>query len=133
MKANSPFPTESEAMFENSLKLVDEAGLSQLHVFPFSPRPGTPAARMPQLGTALAKARGARLRAKGEAVRAARLFGMIGRDLSVLAEKPDFGHSECFAPVTFDRPAVPGQIVPVIITGMKDGQLIGRQAGRVAA
>ncbi len=69
------FPTESEAMFENSLKLVDEAGLSHLHVFPFSPRPGTPAARMPQLGAALAKARGAQVarqgrgRAGGAAVR----------------------------------------------------------------
>jgi threonylcarbamoyladenosine tRNA methylthiotransferase MtaB len=127
------FPTESEAMFENSLKLVDEAGLSQLHVFPYSPRPGTPAARMPQLGAALAKARGARLRAKGEAVRAARLFGMIGRELSVLAERPDFGHSECFAPLTFDRPAVPGQIVPVVVTGVKDGRLIGRQIEQAAA
>ena len=56
-------------MFENSLKLVDDAGLTQLHVFPFSPRTGTPAARMPQLGAHLAKARGARLRAKGDAAR----------------------------------------------------------------
>jgi threonylcarbamoyladenosine tRNA methylthiotransferase MtaB len=127
------FPTESEAMFENSLKLVDEAGLSYLHVFPYSPRPGTPAARMPQLGAALAKARGARLRAKGEAVRAARLFGMIGRDLTVLTEKSGFGHSECFAPVAFDGPAIPGQIVPVVVTGVKDGQLTGRQTGQAAA
>lgn len=127
------FPTESEAMFENSLKLVDEAGLSQLHVFPYSPRPGTPAARMPQLGAELAKARSARLRAKGEAVRAARLFGMTGRELSVLVEKADFGHSECFAPVTFDRPAVPRQVVPVVVTGATDGQLTGRQIGQAAA
>jgi threonylcarbamoyladenosine tRNA methylthiotransferase MtaB len=127
------FPTESEAMFENSLRLVDEAGLSHLHVFPFSPRPGTPAARMPQLGAAIAKARGARLRAKGEAVRAARLFGMIGRDLSVLVEKSGFGHSECFAPVGFDGPAAPGQIVPVLVTGVKDGQLEGRQTEWAAA
>src|ERR1700742_995073 len=58
------FPTESEAAFENTLRLVDDAGFSSLHVFPFSPRAGTPAARMPQLGRAIAKERGARLRAK---------------------------------------------------------------------
>ena len=60
------FPTETEAMFENSLKIVDECGLTYLHVFPFSPRPGTPAARMPQLDKPVIKERARRLRAKGE-------------------------------------------------------------------
>src|SRR5215469_7456715 len=91
----SGFPTENEAMFENSMRLVDEAGLSQLHVFPYSARKGTPAARMPQLGHGIAKARGARLRAKGEAARAAHLHALTGKIRSVLVEKSGFGHSEC--------------------------------------
>jgi threonylcarbamoyladenosine tRNA methylthiotransferase MtaB len=124
------FPTESEAMFENSLKLVDDAGLTQLHVFPFSPRKGTPAARMPQLGPHLAKERGARLRAKGEAARDARFRGMIGSTQSVLVEKPGFGHSACFAPVAFDNGACDGiapagRIVSVIIAGTDGARLTG--------
>src|SRR5215469_8868200 len=110
------FPTESEAMFQNSLRLVDEAGLSQLHVFPFSPRKGTPAARMPQLGAAVARERGARLRARGDKARAARFGGLVGASRMVLVEKPGFGHSECFAPVLFDGAAQPGAIVPVTVT-----------------
>ena len=122
------FPTESEEMFENSLRLVDEAGLSQLHVFPYSARKGTPAARMPQLGHAIAKARGARLRAKGEAALKARFSAMTGKICSVLVEKPGFGHSECFAPVTFDGVATPGSIVPVLITGADGTRLLGKAA-----
>jgi len=126
------FPTESEAMFENSLKLVDDAGLTQLHVFPFSPRNGTPAARMPQLGAHLAKERGARLRAKGEAARDARFRGMIGSTQSVLVEKPGFGHSACFAPVAFDNGACDGiapvgRIVSVLIAGTDGARLTGRR------
>ncbi|MEP6828755.1 MAG: tRNA (N(6)-L-threonylcarbamoyladenosine(37)-C(2))-methylthiotransferase MtaB [Rhizomicrobium sp.] len=126
------FPTESEAMFENSLKLVDDAGLTQLHVFPFSPRKGTPAARMPQLGAHLAKERGARLRAKGEAARDARFRSMIGSTHSVLVEKPGFGHSACFAPIVFDGgafdgAALPGRIVSVVITGTDSNRLTGIQ------
>ena len=132
------FPTESEAMFENSLKLVDDAGLTQLHVFPFSPRKGTPAARMPQLGANLAKERGARLRAKGEAARNARFHGMIGSTQSVLVEKTGFGHSACFAPVAFesvdfDGPALPGSIVMVAITDAQTGRLTGTQRESAAA
>jgi threonylcarbamoyladenosine tRNA methylthiotransferase MtaB len=122
------FPTESEEMFENSIKLVDEAGLSQLHVFPFSPRKGTPAARMPQLGRDVAKARGARLRAKGEAALKARFEAILGQIRTVLVEKPGFGHSECFAPVAFDGPAAPGSIVPVLITGADGVRLMGKAA-----
>jgi len=121
------FPTESEAMFENSLALVDDAGLTQLHVFPFSPRKGTPAARMPQLGAHLAKERGARLRAKGDAARNARFHNMIGSTHSVLVEKPGFGHSACFAPVAFDSVAVAGSIVSVVIAGTDGTRLTGRQ------
>jgi threonylcarbamoyladenosine tRNA methylthiotransferase MtaB len=122
------FPTESEEMFENSLRLVDEAGLSQLHVFPYSARQGTPAARMPQLGHAIAKARGAKLRAKGEAALMARFHAMTGKIRSVLVEKPGFGHSECFAPVAFDGAGTPGSIVPVLITGADGTRLLGKAA-----
>jgi threonylcarbamoyladenosine tRNA methylthiotransferase MtaB len=121
------FPTESEDMFQNSLKLVDDAGLTQLHVFPFSPRKGTPAARMPQLGAALAKERGARLRAKGDAARAARFQQMLGSTQSVLVEKPGFGHSACFAPIAFTGPALAGSIVPVAIAGTDGVRLTGGQ------
>jgi threonylcarbamoyladenosine tRNA methylthiotransferase MtaB len=127
------FPTESEEMFQNSLKLVDDAGLTQLHVFPFSPRKGTPAARMPQLGAALAKERGARLRAKGDVARAARFQRLIGSTQSVLVEKPGFGHSACFAPIAFDGSALPGSIVPVIVAEADGARLVGRQQESAAA
>jgi threonylcarbamoyladenosine tRNA methylthiotransferase MtaB len=127
------FPTESEAMFENSLKLVDDAGLTQLHVFPFSPRTGTPAARMPQLGAHLARERGARLRAKGDAARAAHFRGLIGAARSVLVEKSNFGHSECFAPVVFEGAALPGSIVPVTITGLDEKHLTAKITAQAAA
>jgi threonylcarbamoyladenosine tRNA methylthiotransferase MtaB len=120
------FPTESEAMFQNSLRLIDDAGLTQLHVFPFSPRKGTPAARMPQLGAAVARERGARLRAKGEAARTAHFQALLGSRRSVLVEKPGFGHSQCFAPVALETAATPGHIVPVIVTGHKEGRLTAR-------
>jgi threonylcarbamoyladenosine tRNA methylthiotransferase MtaB len=127
------FPTESEAMFENSLKLVDEAGLSQLHVFPYSARKGTPAARMPQLGHGIAKARGARLRAKGDAALQARFRSLMGSVHSVLVEKPGFGHSACFAPVSFEPVSfegagMPGSIVSVTIRGLEGTRLLGQAA-----
>jgi threonylcarbamoyladenosine tRNA methylthiotransferase MtaB len=120
------FPTESEAMFQNSLALVDDAGLTALHVFPFSARPGTPAARMPQQSPAIARERARRLRAKGEAALAARLSGMIGTTLPVLVEKPGFGRSACFADVAFEGAATQGTIGTVAITGAMAGQLTGR-------
>jgi threonylcarbamoyladenosine tRNA methylthiotransferase MtaB len=126
------FPTESEAMFENSLRLVDDAGLTQLHVFPFSPRKGTPAARMPQLGAHLAKERGARLRAKGDAARNVRFHSMIGSTHSVLAEKPGFGHSACFAPVAFDGAAPAGSIITVTIAGTDGSRLTAVATGSAA-
>ncbi len=120
------FPTETEAMFENSLRLVDEAGLSFLHVFPFSPRAGTPAARMPQLGRQTAKARAARLRAKGDAALAAHLGGMIGGRQEILLEKGGLGRTRCFAPVRFDGTA--GHFVTVALAGVQNGQLVGQLA-----
>jgi len=117
------FPTEDEAMFENSLALVDDAGLSQLHVFGFSPRAGTPAARMPQLPRALVKERAARLRAKGEAARAMRLDAMKGSRHTILMERGGMGRTPCFTPVKFDAPY--GSFLPLTITGRNGALLVG--------
>jgi threonylcarbamoyladenosine tRNA methylthiotransferase MtaB len=120
------FPTESEAMFQNSLALVDDAGFSTLHVFPFSPRAGTPAARMPQLGRVVAKQRAARLRQCGDAALAARLEAMIGSTKQILVEKGNLGHTACFAPIHLE--GRPGTLVSALITGVGDGHLIGHLA-----
>ena len=93
------FPTETDAMFEQSMAIVDECDLAHLHVFPFSPRTGTPAARMPQLERALVKQRAARLREKGEAARLACYGRDVGEIRSVLVERPGHGRTEHFAPV----------------------------------
>jgi threonylcarbamoyladenosine tRNA methylthiotransferase MtaB len=103
------FPTETEEMFENTMRLVDDAGLSMLHVFPFSARQGTPAARMPGLPRAVAKQRAARLRAKGEAALAKRLASLVGSDQMLLVEKPGLGRTPCFVPVRFTGDAAPGK------------------------
>ncbi len=116
------FPTETEAMFDNSLRFIADCGLSFLHVFPFSPRQGTPAARMPQLDRALIKRRAARLRAAGETALQAMLAGEIGRTRAVLVEKPGFGRTEQFIPVSIDAGA-PGNIVPAAIVA-SDGKIL---------
>ena len=118
------FPTESEAMFENSLALVDDAGLSLLHVFPYSPRQQTPAARMPQLARATVKERAARLRAKGAVAQEARLDAMTGSRHAVLMERGGIGRTPCFTPVSFDR-GVPGTLVRLTITGRCGDRLTG--------
>jgi len=93
------FPTETGAMFENSLKLVEDAGLTFLHVFSYSARKGTPAARMPQLNGAIIKERAARLRAKGDAALAARNATLMGTAQTLLMEKGGVGRTPCFMPV----------------------------------
>ena len=118
------FPTESEAMFENSLGLVDDAGFSRLHVFAFSPRPGTPAARMPQLPGVTVKQRAARLRQKGEAALTARLDTMIGSHHTVLMERGGIGRTPCFTPVEIGNVAH-GTFLDVRITGRSGAQLTG--------
>jgi threonylcarbamoyladenosine tRNA methylthiotransferase MtaB len=118
------FPTETDAMFENSLKLVDDAGLSTLHVFPYSPRAGTPAANMPQLPRPLVKDRAGRLRARGEAALAARLDGMRGTTHTVLAERGGIGRTPCFTPVEIG-PIPHGTFLPVAITGRSGDRLVG--------
>ncbi len=102
------FPTETEAMFQRSLDLVDECGLTQLHVFPFSPRPGTPAARMPQLDRAVIKERAQRLREKGEAALRAFLDAQIGTRRQVLTERGGIGRTEQFTAVRLTSPVAPG-------------------------
>jgi threonylcarbamoyladenosine tRNA methylthiotransferase MtaB len=117
------FPTESETMFANSLSLVDDAGLSRLHVFPYSPRPGTPAARMPQLPRSLVKERAARLRARGEAALRTRLDSMVGSTRTVLMERGGVGRTACFTPVVFD--GVPGTLLPLALKARGGDRLIG--------
>jgi len=117
------FPTETEAMFENSLKLVEECGLTFLHVFPFSPRNGTPAARMPQVPGAVVKERAARLRAAGAARLDAHLAAQVGRTLPVLVEGPRAGRCEDFTEVGFAEDRPEGQVVTATIRGVQPGRL----------
>ncbi len=117
------FPTETEAMFENSLRLVEECGLTWLHVFPYSPRPGTPAARMPQVDGGAIRARAARLRAAGEAAVERHLAGQVGREHRILMESPSMGRTEHFAEVDFGAPQVEGSVVTAIVTGKAGGRL----------
>jgi threonylcarbamoyladenosine tRNA methylthiotransferase MtaB len=117
------FPTEDEAMFENTLKLVDEAGLTMLHVFPFSARKGTPAARMPGLPRALVRERAARLRAKGEEALSRYFAALLGGVETLLVEKPGLGRTLAFSPVVFTGET--GDFVRVRITGAADGHLTG--------
>ncbi|MBS0277311.1 MAG: tRNA (N(6)-L-threonylcarbamoyladenosine(37)-C(2))-methylthiotransferase MtaB [Proteobacteria bacterium] len=118
------FPTETDAMFENTRALIDDAGLSYLHVFPFSPRKGTPAARMPQVARDVVKDRAARLRAKGDAALAVHLSSRIGSEQALLVEKPGLGRTACFAQAQFDGGAQPGEIVRVRITAATPTHLI---------
>ena len=117
------FPTETEEMFANSVKLVADCGLTFLHVFPFSPRKGTPAARMPQVKGPIIKERAARLRAVGDAALAQHLGEQIGVTHQILMEGPRLGRSTQFTEVTFDRDMPEGQIVTARITGFAEGRL----------
>ncbi len=122
------FPTETEEMFENSMRIVDDCGLTYLHVFPFSPRPGTPAARMPQLEKPLIKARAALLRQKGEARLDAFLTSELGAMRQVLVETEAMGRTEHFAQVKFESRMAPGAIVSAQVTGRGASHLEARLA-----
>ena len=123
------FPTEDEAMFENSLALVSDCRIVHGHIFPYSPRTGTPAARMPQVDRATIKARAARLRAACEARRADWLASLVGTRQSVLVERSGLsGHAENFAPVRFATPQTPSAILHATITGLENGALIAQEA-----
>jgi threonylcarbamoyladenosine tRNA methylthiotransferase MtaB len=118
------FPTETGEMFARSLDLVDECGLTHLHVFPFSPRPGTPAARMPPVAPATVKERARALRQKGEAALRRHLDGQIGARRRVLAEAHDMGRTEHFTKVRLASAAAPGAILDVTIAGHDGAQLL---------
>jgi len=119
------FPTEDEAMFANTLALIDDCDIVHAHIFPYSPRDGTPAARMPQVAPAVAKARAAALRERAAARRTAWLDTLVGTNQSILVERPgDRGHAGNFAEVVLPPQEV-GTIANVKIETVQDGKLIG--------
>ena len=126
------FPTETDAMFGNTLQLIEECGLTHLHVFPYSPRPETPAARMPQVPRLVVKERAARLRAAGDAALRRHLDREISSLRSVLVERDGFGRTEYYTPVEVAG-AQPGPPAPVHITGHTSDRLVGTIEQRSAA
>jgi threonylcarbamoyladenosine tRNA methylthiotransferase MtaB len=122
------FPTETDEMFDNTLALVDEGGLSYLHVFPFSPRPGTPAAKMPAVHGRTVKDRALRLRAKGDEALARHLQRKVGVAVRGLVERPGLARAEDFTELSFEGVAEPGAIVALKVTGHD-----GRKATAVLA
>jgi threonylcarbamoyladenosine tRNA methylthiotransferase MtaB len=120
------FPTETEEMFANTLRHIEDCGLTFLHVFPFSPRPGTPAARMPQLPRPLIKERAGRLRASGETALRRHLQSQIGKAVPVLVENGTAGRTPHFAEVRISGDVRPGMIAPALISGHDGKRLFGR-------
>ena len=118
------FPTETEVMFARSLDLVDDCGLTHLHVFPFSARPGTPAARMPQVPRDVIKQRAKRLRDKGEVALHRHLDSEIGMQRRVLTEAGDIGRTEQFTPVKLSAPVARGLMLDLTVAGHDGRQLI---------
>ncbi len=119
------FPTEDEAGFRNTLALVEEAGLTWLHVFPYSARQETPAARMPAVAGDVVKARAARLRTAGEHAVARYFASCVGTSVRIVGERGGMGRSEQYAPVRPDRPVPVGEIATVRLTGIEDDVLVG--------
>ena len=122
------FPTETEQMFDNSVSLVDECGLTHLHIFPYSERPGTPAARMPQVPVPVRKQRAALLREAGERRLKAYLDGRRGAAVRVLVETARAGRCEHYARVALDRDASPGEIVTAVVERREKTTLSARLA-----
>jgi threonylcarbamoyladenosine tRNA methylthiotransferase MtaB len=121
------FPTETEAMFARTLDLVDVCGLTHLHVFPFSPRPGTPAARMPQVAGGAIKERAARLRAKGETALARHLSAQQGKTLRVLTERGGVARA-CDFTLARTPGEEAGRLIDVTVTGHDGRALLARRA-----
>jgi threonylcarbamoyladenosine tRNA methylthiotransferase MtaB len=119
------FPTETDAAFENTLAFVERADLAWLHVFPYSPRPGTPAARMPQVAREVVKHRAARLRAAGDAALARHLGRQVGRRVEALVERAGRARAADFTEIAFDGPARVGAIDPFAISGHDGRRAIG--------
>ncbi len=124
------FPTETEAMFERSRELIADCGLTYLHVFPYSPRPGTPAARMPQVTATERKRRAKVLRDVGAKALGRYLASRVGGQAQIVVEQPGRGRSEHYAPVVFNGAAKPGDVITVALRGVKDDALIGRPVNR---
>lgn len=125
------FPTETDEMFENTLRFIGEAGITYIHAFPYSPRPGTPAARMPQVSKAIARERARLLRVEGEKQFAALCDTRLGRVETVLMERGGLGRTEQFVPVSVAG-MEPGELVAVEITGRGPDGLVGEKL-RIAA
>ena len=118
------FPTETEAMHSNSVALIDECDIVMGHIFPFSPKRGTPAARMPPVAAAIVKERARRLREACARRKAAWLQGLVGTTQRVLVEKGGRGHAENFAPVQLRHPSE-GEIVDAVIIAVEGDALLG--------
>ncbi|HUC09235.1 MAG TPA: tRNA (N(6)-L-threonylcarbamoyladenosine(37)-C(2))-methylthiotransferase MtaB [Stellaceae bacterium] len=119
------FPTESEEMFARSLDLIEECGLAFTHVFPYSPRPGTPAARMPPVPEAVVRERAARLRQAGEAALAADLKSRIGSETDVLVEQPGRGRASFYGAVVYPETGAPGTVRRMRLVDSDGRKLIG--------
>ena len=117
------FPTETDAMHAHNLAIVRECGIVHGHVFPYSPRPGTPAARMPQVAPATVRARAAQVRAAVATERARWLDSLLGQTREVLAERDGTGHSPDFAPYRMPAGAAPGALVALTPTRIREGML----------
>ena len=127
------FPTETDAMFEGTLRLIDEAGLTWLHVFPYSARPGTPAARMPQVPGDIRRERAGRLRTAGARRVDEFLRTQIGRSVDALIELDGTGRTAHFAPVRPSLRLPARAVVPLRVAGVAEGHLTAVSAERVAA
>jgi threonylcarbamoyladenosine tRNA methylthiotransferase MtaB len=119
------FPTETEALFAETLDFIERMDIPFLHVFPFSPRPGTPAARMPQVPPALARERARRLRAAGERARGRFLAAKLGTVRHVLAETPESGRDEHFIVVRSNAPLIPGRVHALRAVAVAEDALVG--------
>ena len=127
------FPTETEAMFANTLDLVEAADLAFLHVFPYSPRPGTPAARMPPVPKAEVRERAARLRAAGEAALSRHLAAQVGREVRGLVERPGLARAEDFSEIAFTGDVPAGEIATFRIAGQDGRRLLAAPTPRIMA
>ena len=119
------FPTETAAMFENTLSLIAEAGVTYVHAFPFSPRPGTPAARMPQVPKGEVRSRNERLRAAGQAALAQHLSGQVGRTVRALVERTGLARAGDFTEIAFDGDLTSGTYAEFRITGVEGARVRG--------
>jgi threonylcarbamoyladenosine tRNA methylthiotransferase MtaB len=126
------FPTETDALFTETLDFLAEADLPFLHVFPYSERPGTPAARMPAVPVAVRRERAGQLREAGQAAAARFLAGQVGAHIALLTEADDdggaTGHSEHFAPVRLATPQASGQVIAARVTGASATHLLAEAA-----